>query len=917
MLSRKIRNYLSFLIMSSALCSEVSSAEYANPDYDCVNDCISLTSNTTHNVTGNYFASWRQPFIADSRSNVNLVIKNGGYVGSPAYTLGLKYSNNNDVAVESGGELRGSLQYQDSSYGNDVTIESGATWTQGHVHWSNLRASSATGAKNTYTNSGTHSTTLASSYLVLLGGRSGYGRGDTEINNSGTMSGATNTAITTNSYASGHDLRIINSGTISGANSIFYSQDGAIDTCAIGSTAGCFTNSGDIIATASDGYAINVNGSNNTLGITGGTISGKIIENGTQSGNVVKFNSSSDLSFGSTIENNFALTKTGTGSLTLTGANTYTGTTTISQGTLYAGNSSSSGTAIVAGNVTVSGGNLGGGGTIGGNVNVVSGKLTPGNSIGTTTISGDLTVNSGTTTEIEISPSSNDKIVINGDITLDGTIVIKPSTGSYSAGTYTLIDGSGGSGNTLSGSFDIESFSDASRLAGFLRSISYDTTNRKVILTLTNLRTSYALRISGKLNKILEVLESINTNSLNTSLTSSLDSLSDTSLEKVASQINGVTVKRILGNGAKTHSTFKRALSKATSLNTGSVGSSPSKISLVSSLTKNNYGTLTLNDLETNGFYNFNQNSFAQVNTFTDFDFKSLANIYKNKNLFSVDSENSSFFVRTFAEVSNQNKVDSDVGYKSNSGGILFGKKNRITEKKEQGWGLGFSLNSSDFDENYGNNDSQTIHASIYQIQDFENYSASINLGTFLTRGELDREITEGTPQTLNSKNVDIGFDATASLSKKINLANHWQIIPSVSFNTTYIVQDDIDESGGDLALDIKTDNLLIVKPELGFDLNKVFENTKTRTKQFNFSLYGSLEKKLDGTTSNAKIKDTGSTFNIVDNNKDDKFVSLGIGYTDFDKENNKEHTFSLFRTENEHGNLNSTLLSYAFKQNF
>jgi len=911
---KKIKKTLSFLILTSALCTAANSVEWTNPDYDCHGDCNYLGSNSTNNVTGNYYASWREVFRNNYGSNINLTIKNGGYAGAGSgYGFGFKYANNVDVTVETGGEIRRHIQYERASNGNDVTIQSGATWTEGFVHWHLLNAT-ASGAKNTYTNSGTHSTT-SQDKLISLGKQTG--RGDVEINNSGTMSGATNVAILTSGYQSGHDLRIINSGTISSANGITYSQSGGIDTCIHGSSAGCFENSGDITATAEGGYAIKVDGSNNTLGITGGTIIGKIVENGTQSGNVVKFNSSSDLSFGATIENNFALTKTGSGYLTLTGANTYSGTTTVSQGTLYAGNSSSSGTTIIAGNVTVAGGSLGGGGTIGGNVTVSSGKLTPGNSIGTTTISGDLTVNSGTTTEIEISPSSNDKIIINGDIALDGTINIRPASGTYSAGTYTLIDGSGGIGNVLSGTFNTESFSDASRLAGFLRSISYDTVNRKVILTLTNARTSYTLRITGKLNKILQVLENINTNSLNSSLTTALDNLSDVALEKVASQINGVTVKRILGNGAKKHSTFKRALSKVTSLNTGSVASSTTKNSLVSSLTKNNYGALSINDLENNGLYISNQNRFGPANTFTDFDFKSLVNIYKNKNLFSIDSENSSFFVRTFAEVSDQNKVGSEVGYNSNSGGILLGKKNKINEKKEQGWALGFSLNSSDFDENYGNNDSQTIHASIYQVEDFEKYSASINLGTFVTRGVLDRKVTEGVSQTLNSKNFDVGFDATATLSKKINLINNWQINPSVSFNTTYIIQDDINESGGDLALDVKTNNLLIAKPELGFDLNKVFIDTETRNKQFNFSLYGSLESKLDGTTSNAKIKDTGSTFNIIDNNKDDKFVSLGIGYTDFNKENNKEHTFSLFRTKNEHGNLNSTLLSYTFKQNF
>jgi len=438
-----------------------------------------------------------------------------------------------------------------------------------------------------------------------------------------------------------------------------------------------------------------------------------------------------------------------------------------------------------------------------------------------------------------------------------------------------------------------------------------------VITTTGGGRSSYTTRVTGKLSNILQVLENINTNSLNTNLTSALDNLTDSALEKAAAQINGVTIKRIMGTGAKKHSTFKRAMNKVTSLGSGSVTKTSSQNTSISNFTKNNYGTLSLSDLKNEGFYNLNQNSYTEINSFSEFDFKSLANIYKNKDLFSFSRDNADFFVRTFAEVSNQNKKGSDIGYNADTGGILFGKKIKLNDKKEQGWALGFSLNSTDFDENYGKNDSQTIHASLYQVEDFENYSASINLGTFLTRGALDRKVTEGTPQTLNSKNFDFGFDATATLSKNLNLKNNWIISPAVSFNTTYVIQDDINESGGDLALDVKTKNLLILKPEIGFDLNRDFINNDIRTKQFNFSLYGSLEDKIDGTTSSATIKDTGSNYNIVDDNSDDKFISLGIGYTDINKKNNSEQKFSLFRTENEHGNLNSTLLSYTYKKNF
>ena len=42
----------------------------------------------------------------------------------------------------------------------------------------------------------------------------------------------------------------------------------------------------------------------------------------------------------------------------------------------------------------------------------------------------------------------------------------------------------------------------------------------------------------------------------------------------------------------------------------------------------------------------------------------------------------------------------------------------------------------------------------------------------------------------------------TFGISKNINLGG-WIINPSASMNTSYLIQDDIQESGGDLSLDI------------------------------------------------------------------------------------------------------------------
>ena len=420
-------------------------------------------------------------------------------------------------------------------------------------------------------------------------------------------------------------------------------------------------------------------------------------------------------------------------------------------------------------------------------------------------------------------------------------------------------------------------------------------------LIIGSIRTAYTARITiNSLSKIAEVLEAINTAGSNSTLTSALDGLSEASLNKVLNQIEGVTIKKMSGQSFQKHSTFKRAVSSALS--------GPS----VNSLTKNNYASLSLNDLSLPS-----DQSGYQVHSFNNFDFKSMANIFKNKDLFSLKSKGSTFFIRTFADQSNQDVVNGDAGYEESTAGFLVGNENNLSDKIQQGWALGLSASDTDFDDNFGNSDSKTLHAMIYQNQQYDNFNLGLNIGTYVTRADMNREITEGSIQTLKSKTYNYGFDITADIKQSYTLKNDFIFTPSFSTNISYILQDDLDESGGDLALSVNNDNLLIVKPEIGFALDKNFKNTETVSQNFGFSVYGSYEDKLEGTTSKAKIKDTGSNFDIVDDNTDDTFITAGLGFTSTDKEKNQEYNFGIYHTQNDDNDLNSTLLSYNFKQKF
>ncbi|MFD0892094.1 autotransporter-associated beta strand repeat-containing protein [Luteolibacter ambystomatis] len=161
----------------------------------------------------------------------------------------------------------------------------------------------------------------------------------------------------------------------------------------------------------------------------------------------------------------YSVTKSGTGSLRLTAANTYTAGTTVAAGKLFVNNTTGSGTGTGAVTVNASG-TLGGTGIITGAV-TAAGTIAPGQNATGTLTTGATTITG--TLAIETDGANVDKLVVNGNLTLGGSLTLSTLGGGFT-GPYVIATWTG----TLTGTF-------ASTPFGY--NVNYDTTNKQIIVT--------------------------------------------------------------------------------------------------------------------------------------------------------------------------------------------------------------------------------------------------------------------------------------------------------------------------------------------------------------------------------------------------------------------------------------------------
>ncbi len=241
------------------------------------------------------------------------------------------------------------------------------------------------------------------------------GTGAVTIANSGTL------ALATAGTWSG--VTTIDAGRLRGDATNVFSANSAVTVGAAGTLD--LNGFDQVIASLAGSGTVNTNASDDSVG-----------------GILTLGGDNSSTTFAGAITGLGGLVKLGSGTLTLTGANSFTGASTVNAGGLIV-NGALAGDLIANGGAT-----FGGTGTVAGTATIASGaRLAPGaGGVGTLTLGG-LVLDAGAILDFDLGapgdPTASDRIQVNGDLVLDGTVNANDA-GGFGFGVYRLIDYTGG-----------------------------------------------------------------------------------------------------------------------------------------------------------------------------------------------------------------------------------------------------------------------------------------------------------------------------------------------------------------------------------------------------------------------------------------------------------------------------------------
>jgi autotransporter-associated beta strand protein/T5SS/PEP-CTERM-associated repeat protein len=333
--------------------------------------------------------------------------------------------------------------------------------------------------------SGAGSLSKAGSGTLILTGSSTYTGGTTitggtlQLGDGGANGSIVGNVTNNGTFAINRSDAFTFGGVISGSGAFQQNGTGTtIFTAANTYTGGTIINAGRLqlgpggslapitALTVNTGGTLDLNGFNQTVGSLAGA--GNVTLG---AGTLTTGGDNTSTTFSGVISGAGGLTKIGAGTLVLTGTNPYSGATAVNGGKLTVNGAIPNSTLTVNGGAT-----LGGVGTIG-NAIINNGTLSPGNSIGTITVNGNLVMTAAASYLVEVSPTSADRTNVGGTATLAGSVQAVFAPGSYMTRAYTILSAAGGRIGTFN------ALTTTNLPANFTASLSYTATDVNLNLT--------------------------------------------------------------------------------------------------------------------------------------------------------------------------------------------------------------------------------------------------------------------------------------------------------------------------------------------------------------------------------------------------------------------------------------------------
>ncbi|MBV8175874.1 MAG: autotransporter domain-containing protein [Verrucomicrobia bacterium] len=382
-------------------------------------------SSTAGNAVINNITSGFTEFANSSTGGTAIITNTGGntfFIDTSTSGNAIITNNSNGATEFANSSTAGTAAITNSSGGNtffvDTSTAGNATVTTNAGSFTEFDASSTAGSATVITNSGGFT-------IFQSAATGGTARFITNAGGTFDISNISSSGITVGSIEGAGAYRLGSKVLTVGLNNLSTTVSGTI-------TDGGFSNlpggslikvgTGTLTLTGSNTYTGGTTISGGTLQIGSGGTTGSIVGNVVDNAALV-FDRSDAFTFSGLISRTGTVTQGGTGTLILTGANTYTGQTTVNNGSLIVNGSIASTQTLVN-----PGGLLGGTGLIGGNL-VNSGIVSPGNPVGTLTVSGNYTQNANGTLRIDIggtAPGQFGLLAVNGHASLAGTLQLIP-----------------------------------------------------------------------------------------------------------------------------------------------------------------------------------------------------------------------------------------------------------------------------------------------------------------------------------------------------------------------------------------------------------------------------------------------------------------------------------------------------------